>query len=137
GQVIVKTPELSAQVESMAVRFRHLDPQEALRAGYTVSESNLKSKTAIRSQPVSPAPVSPPVLAAPSLPASPTTPKLPLPRSQAAQAPMSITGKTLEADIVRIGSESVIENLSLEGSFTLLREFLSAESPWPLSATGD
>ena len=50
---------------------------------------------------------------------------------------MSITGKTLEADIVRIGSESVIENLSLEGSFTLLREFLSAESPWPLSATGD
>jgi len=137
GQVIVKTPELSAQVESMAVRFRHLDPQEALRAGYSVSESNLKSKTTIRPQPESPAPVSPPVLAAPSLPASPTAPKLPSPRSQAAQSPMSITGKTLEADIVRIGSESVIENLSLEGSFTLLREFLSAESPWPLSATGD
>jgi len=137
GQVIVKTPELSAQVESMAVRFRHLDPQEALRAGYSVSESNLKSKTTIRPQPESPAPVSPPVLAAPSLPASPTAPKLPSPRSQAAQSPMSITGKTLEADIVRIGSESVIENLSLEGGFTLLREFLSAESPWPLSATGD
>ncbi|MFM9065014.1 MAG: hypothetical protein ACKOOI_18535, partial [Pirellula sp.] len=137
GQVIVKTPELSAQVESMAVRFRHLDPQEALRAGYSVSESNLKSKTAIRPQPESPSPVSPPVLAAPSLAASPTIPKLPSPRSQAAPSPMSITGKTLEADIVRIGSESVIENLSLEGSFTLLREFLSAESPWPLSATGD
>jgi hypothetical protein len=137
GQVIVKTPELSAQVESMAVRFRHLDPQEASRAGYSVSESNLKSNTTLSPQPEPSAPVSPPVLTAPSLPASPTTPKLPAARSQSAPSPMSITGKTLEADIVRIGAQSVIENLSLEGSFTLMRDFLSAESPWPLSASGD
>jgi hypothetical protein len=38
---------------------------------------------------------------------------------------------------VRIGNESIVENLTLEGNFTLLREFLSAESPWPLTATGD
>ena len=137
GQVIVKTPELSAQVESMAVRFRHLDPQEAMRAGYNVSESNLKSKPAKASQGELAAPVSPPALAAPSLSPAPTTTKAPSPRTQTSNSPMSITGKTLEADIVRIGTESVVENLSLEGNFTLQREFLSAESPWPLSATGD
>ena len=50
---------------------------------------------------------------------------------------MSVTGKTLDADILRFGGESVVENLSLDGNFTLTREFVSKESPWPLTATGD
>ena len=141
GQVIVKTPELSAQVESMAVRFRHLDPQEALSAGYPVSESNFNHASANDSAAVTGSTIAPP-----SLPASPSStspilppanPGIPTPRSTASNPPMGITGKTLQADIVRIGSQSIVENLSLEGGFTLLREFLSAESPWPLTAAGD
>lgn len=150
GQVIVKTPELSAQVETMAVRFRHLDPQEALRAGYSISDMSSKSRAAKDPSPAAGVSLSPPTLAAPIAPAtlpsvapgaaaSPMNPaaRTPAPPRASANAPMSITGKTLEADIVRIGSESIVENLALEGDFTLLRDFLSAESPWPLKATGD
>jgi hypothetical protein len=147
GQVLVKTPELSAQVESMAVRFRHLDPQEALRAGYSVSESNSKKRVPSDPSGVASSTLVPPGLSAPSAPATlapgaagtaiNSGPRTALPRVAAATPAMSVTGKTLEADIIRIGSESIVENLALEGNFTLLREFLSAESPWPLTATGD
>lgn len=160
GQVIVNAPELNAQVESMAIRFRHLDPQEAHRAGYSISEPGAKPN-APKGPSTGPSSIlSPPNLATPALQnpasntqlnppgnslanASPTTPlgNRPAPPSNPPStppnAPISITGKTLQADIVRIGNESIVENLTLEGNFTLLREFLSAESPWPLTATGD
>jgi len=141
GQVIVKTPELNAQVESMAVRFRHLDPQEALRAGYSISENNTKNKTSKETTSTAGSTILPPTL--PVLPpsnnpsVSSSIPRVPAAKATVSNVPMSITGKTLEADIVRIGSESIVENLSLEGNFTLLREFLSVDSPWPLTATGD
>ena len=167
GQVIVNAPELNAQVESMAVRFRHLGPQEAMQAGYSVADSGLRSS---QSQPLVGA-VSPTATANPNAPLIANTPLSPnasvnstgieppmlrgAPRLGAAAAgqgsggvagnvsgagrksPMSVTGKTLDTDIVRVGTQSIIESLSLDGNFTLTREFLSEDSPWPLTATGD
>ena len=173
GQVIVNAPELNAQVESMAVRFRHLGPQEAMQAGYSVADSGLRSSqsqsvagTAKPDVPSSPATalspnttVSPNTASNPGLLSSATGIEPPMlrgaPRLGVAGAgqgsggvagngsgagrksPMSVTGKTLDTDIVRVGTQSIIESLSLDGNFTLTREFLSEDSPWPLTATGD
>lgn len=51
--------------------------------------------------------------------------------------PMTVTGKKLDAEVVRLGSDSILDSLSLDGNFTLSREHLSEDSPWPLVATGD
>ncbi len=157
GQVIVNAPEFNAQVESMAVRFRHLGPQEAMNAGYSIADAMVSpagggSTTGnVRSTaPGSGALVSggngtdgvgvsgviaPPSLGGAGVGAVGGTKTEGVGKGRG--TPMSVTGKTLETDILRVGSQSILENLSLDGNFTLTREFLSEDSPWPLTATGD
>jgi hypothetical protein len=162
GQVIVNAPEFNAQVESMAVRFKHLGPQEAVHAGYSIDDAMVSPSSSAASTgnvpsagPVSGPLVSGPlvsggngmdgaggagVIAPPSLGGSGLV-AVGGTKSQGVSkgrgVPMSVTGKTLQTDILRVGSQSILENLSLDGNFTLTREFLSEESPWPLTATGD
>lgn len=158
GQVIVNAPEFNAQVESMAVRFRHLGPQEAVNAGYSIADAivspngngALTGNGASTGNMPSRAPVTvgngidgagvsggiaPPSLVGGGLGA--VGGAKPQGVSKGRGVPMSVTGRTLETDILRVGSQSILENLSLDGNFTLTREFLSDDSPWPLTAMGD
>ncbi len=52
-------------------------------------------------------------------------------------SPMIVTAKTMRAKVSRIGSQSRIEDLILDGSFALTKSQLSDDSPWPFTATGD
>jgi hypothetical protein len=167
GDVTVNTAELNAQVSTMAIRFHYPDASDpnldfSLRPNHTQSTAiSRPTQAASESSPtnvtlsnqatglslIPPAPpntrsvdwVKQPNSVQPQgapLPAgSPLVSSQPIRRPKS--YPMTVTGKKLDAEVVRLGSESILDSLSLDGNFTLSREHLSEDSPWPLVATGD
>ena len=52
-------------------------------------------------------------------------------------APAIVTARTMRAKVMRDGNQSRVEDLLLEGNFTLTKSQFSDDSPWPFVAIGD
>ncbi|MEI8212317.1 MAG: hypothetical protein WCI02_09215 [Planctomycetota bacterium] len=153
GDVTVSTAELNAQVQAMAIRFYYPDASDP-----TLDERMRPPRAAVVKAPgpgmarldaVSTSPS--PIAIHPSSPllgssreqpgALAGTPSIKNPMTQPDRSgkkdPIVVSGKNLEAEVVRLGTQSLVDSMTLEGSFTLTREHFSEESPWPLTATGD
>ena len=77
----------------------------------------------------------PPPLKQPSASRSPTQKSGLL--STSPSAPVVITARTMRAKVMKDGSQSRVEDLLLEGNFTLTKSQVSEDSPWPFVAEGD
>lgn len=150
GDVTVNTTELNAQVESMAIRFHYpdafdpsLDPKLRPTESSLGPSSQSPTEAGTLAQPplalIPPSPrLSPPVdprYPANSLVQPSVTSGVP-PRPSKGD-PISVTGKTLDAEVIRLGAQTIVDSMTLEGNFTLTRDRFSEESPWPMKATGD
>ncbi len=51
-------------------------------------------------------------------------------------SPLVVTAKTMIAKVLRSGEDSRVENMNLNGNFTLTKSQLSDDSPWPVNVTG-
>jgi hypothetical protein len=139
GDVVVNSPEMSARVENMKIWFAYLAD---------VSNSNVPSATLPTTQPgnvISTTASTSGLVLAPST----GTPSPPVNQPPAAQItpppatfaapsnPMNVTGKSMQARVVASGNKTFIDNLQLDGSFTLTRDLASDTAPWPFTATGE
>lgn len=52
-------------------------------------------------------------------------------------SPLRVTARTMRAKVLRIGVQTRIEDLVLDGNFALTKDQVSDESPWPFAATGE
>ena len=78
---------------------------------------------------------SPPPLKQPSALYSPTQKSGLL--SASPNAPVVVTARTMRAKVMKDGSQTRVEDLLLEGNFTLTKSQVSNDSPWPFVADGD
>lgn len=159
GDVMVTSPELNAQVETMNIRFQYPNLKPTRPGDHPTAQiiSNT-SAASIPSSASSPgsvatlesnamrdeastmtlAPPSLPLLTQPDwptsvdnrLPASSIAPQIP--RSP----PFQVQGISLEAEVVRTGKESSVASMVLDGNFALSRESISEETSLPLRMTG-
>ena len=51
--------------------------------------------------------------------------------------PVVVTARTMRAKVIKDGDQSRVEDLLLEGNFTLTKSQVSEDSPWPFVAEGD
>ncbi len=157
GEVVVDSPELRADVQTLNVRFAYPEvaaPQSSKglalapaspRLSQPISnQSNISPLNINQSNTNQPNTIQPNTFVPPTIPivgASPlstppsATPMQPsLPRNAASQ--LVVEGASLEAQINRIGNDSSIDYLALDGQFTMSRDQVSENSPWPLVVTG-
>ena len=52
-------------------------------------------------------------------------------------SPMNVTANLLRARVITTATGTLIDDLNLEGNFTLTKDQVSIDSPWPFTATGD
>ncbi len=143
GEVIVNSPQLRAQVQAMQVWFSYpmletgaarSDSQIPLLVSNPIANTPAPSiDRGLVLQPASP-PLTSPVVRTPLSPPTIATPN----RSWAAKpsTPMNVTSQSLIAKVMSVGEQTRVEDLQLEGNFTMTQEQLSDESPWPFTATG-
>lgn len=145
GDVMVSSSELQAQVDQMTIRFRYPEPSSDLQFPQPANESGpstenasnpglvladeAESNRASRTNP-------------PSLAVLPSTDRSRLgmtasPKSSPKSSPLQVQGKSMDAWVRRIGDESNVESMALEGQFTLAREPNPDGLAMPLRMTGD
>lgn len=163
GDVIIHSPQIRAQVESMQVWFSY-PLTTAPTAVESTSVQPVASTSSVPSQSVTPNenPATQPLQSQPSVTLLPPTSPITQPPGFAGKnrnasnntvgaasqsrggpwttskaTPMNVTAKTLIAKVMRVGEETRIEDLNLEGNFTLTKDQLTDESPWPFTSTGE
>ncbi len=154
GEVMVSTAELIAQVATMVVRFTYPMPPDQVRFPAPIAATSAASTVGDVAESTAGLQGS-----GGGLMLSP-----PAPRNQASDAPelammqplavsntngdantsrpnksnpINVQGRSLEAEVIRLGNESVIDGLSIDGDFTLTRGRVTDDSNMPLTATGD
>ncbi len=142
GDVVVNSPQLRAQVQTLQVWFSFPSPiQASTIATAPLSGASLSSAPSGKTNSLalgSPAGPGPSPLLQPTLPTTQLNPNV---RNNAAPkqpvSPMNVTANFLRARVITTASGTLIDDLNLEGNFTLTKDQVSVDSPWPFTATGD
>jgi hypothetical protein len=161
GDVKVDSPQLRAAVEEMQVWFAfpivsNVPQPEPVAAQAATTQSMAAPVGTSGANPVAPNPSELPRLGLASStgpvpgpllqPAGPnsSTPGMPSHpphanslMARSATSPLNVTAKRMMARVVNSGTESFIDGMTLEGSFSLTKNQISPESPWPFSAVGE
>ncbi|MEQ1826269.1 MAG: hypothetical protein ABL921_09990 [Pirellula sp.] len=134
GEVVVNSPQLQARVEDMKIWFAYLDAvatQDTPHNAATPAVGQMHSNTGLQLSASSGPPPSP--LLQPTQPARPSS----FSSNVVSQSsPLNVTGKVMQARVVSSGTKAYVDNLQLDGSFSLTKDQASDTSPWPFVATG-
>jgi len=154
GEVEVNSPQLRARVENMKVWFSYPSRMTSVPIAVAASaeqphgpagstfpaDSNQVPKLTLT--PPSGPPLSP-LLQPANLTQSnltPTDQSIATPKTQAVappSSPLNVTGKTMQARVINSGTRTFIDDLQLDGNFSLTKDQVSDGSPWPFTATGE
>lgn len=144
GDVVVNSPQLRAQVQSLQVWFSYpISSANTAASNLNSSPSSVVPQTNALLSLGSPTGVTPGPLLQPIAKADNPSNILSAPASRIGNStvpktsPMNVTANLLRARVITTPSGTLIDDLNLEGNFTLTQDQLSGESPWPFTATGD
>ena len=148
GDVVVNSPQLRAQVQTLQVWFSYPTPTQTapIAASTLMSTSAGQTATLALGSPSgtlptgqSSSPLLQPALAN-SQPSTYLNSNVNANANTAAKrlvSPMNVTANLLRARVITTAAGTLIDDLNLEGNFTLTKDQVSVDSPWPFTATGD
>ena len=141
GDVVVNSPQLRAQVQTLQVWFSYptLVQVASNLAGPLVGVVPQPSASLALGSPngAKPGPLLQPVTRTANPLAEVNSNANRNAAAKRPTSPMNITANLLRARVITTASGTLIDDLNLEGNFTLTKDQVSAESPWPFTATGD